>query len=80
MNVAVGGTNGWFPDEVGGKPWLNGDTGAYMFFVFLTSFMSRFLLFVVWIADGGTVYSGDAAIRVSAGSMGRDLAQARVVG
>ena len=24
MNVAVGGTNGWFPDGVGDKPWLDG--------------------------------------------------------
>ena len=24
MNVAVGGTNGWFPDGVGNKPWLDG--------------------------------------------------------
>ncbi|KAI0771445.1 concanavalin A-like lectin/glucanase [Irpex lacteus] len=24
MNVAVGGTNGWFPDGIGGKPWLDG--------------------------------------------------------
>lgn len=24
MNVAVGGTNGWFPDNAGGKPWLDG--------------------------------------------------------
>ena len=24
MNVAVGGTNGWFPDRVGDKPWLDG--------------------------------------------------------
>jgi len=24
MNVAVGGTNGWFPDGAGDKPWLNG--------------------------------------------------------
>jgi hypothetical protein len=23
MNVAVGGTNGWFPDGAGGKPWLD---------------------------------------------------------
>ncbi|KAJ7503343.1 hypothetical protein B0H11DRAFT_2357497 [Mycena galericulata] len=23
MNVAVGGTNGWFPDGQGNKPWLN---------------------------------------------------------
>ena len=24
LNVAVGGTNGWFPDGVGNKPWLDG--------------------------------------------------------
>ena len=24
MNVAVGGTNGWFPEAQGNKPWLNG--------------------------------------------------------
>ena len=23
MNVAVGGTNGWFPDGAGDKPWLD---------------------------------------------------------
>jgi len=28
MNVAVGGTNGWFPDGQGNKPWLNQDTHA----------------------------------------------------
>jgi len=25
LNVAVGGTNTYFPDEVGGKPWRNDD-------------------------------------------------------
>jgi hypothetical protein len=24
LDVAVGGTNGWFPDNAGGKPWLDG--------------------------------------------------------
>ncbi|TFK20537.1 concanavalin A-like lectin/glucanase [Coprinopsis marcescibilis] len=24
LNVAVGGTNGWFPEQQGDKPWLNG--------------------------------------------------------
>ena len=24
LDVAVGGTNGWFPDGAGNKPWLNG--------------------------------------------------------
>ncbi|KAF4569997.1 Concanavalin A-like lectin/glucanase domain superfamily protein [Pleurotus pulmonarius] len=28
MNVAVGGTNGWFPDGVGNKPWLDQSTNA----------------------------------------------------
>ncbi|KAI0739930.1 concanavalin A-like lectin/glucanase [Daedaleopsis nitida] len=28
MNVAVGGTNGWFPDRVGDKPWLDGSLTA----------------------------------------------------
>ena len=23
MNVAVGGTNGWFPDGIGSKPWID---------------------------------------------------------
>jgi hypothetical protein len=26
MNVAVGGTNGWFPDNSGDKPWVDGST------------------------------------------------------
>lgn len=29
MNVAVGGTNGWFPDGIGGKPWLDGSHGKF---------------------------------------------------
>jgi beta-glucanase (GH16 family) len=28
LNVAVGGTNGWFLDEVGDKPWINDATNA----------------------------------------------------
>ncbi|GLB42876.1 putative glycosyl hydrolases family 16 [Lyophyllum shimeji] len=28
MNVAVGGTNGWFPDSSGDKPWLDGSRTA----------------------------------------------------
>lgn len=28
LNVAVGGTNGFFPDNVGGKPWLDSSTTA----------------------------------------------------
>ncbi|THH11526.1 hypothetical protein EW145_g573 [Phellinidium pouzarii] len=28
MDVAVGGTNGWFPDNTGNKPWLDGSTTA----------------------------------------------------
>lgn len=28
LNVAVGGTNGWFPDRIGKKPWLDRDHTA----------------------------------------------------
>jgi len=28
IDLAVGGTSGWFPDAVGGKPWLDGSTSA----------------------------------------------------
>lgn len=28
LDVAVGGTNGWFPDGAGDKPWLNGALNA----------------------------------------------------
>jgi len=28
MNVAVGGTSGWFPDGYGNKPWLDGSLTA----------------------------------------------------
>jgi len=28
LNVAVGGTNGWFPDNLGNKPWLDGSQNA----------------------------------------------------
>jgi hypothetical protein len=31
LDVAVGGTNGWFPDNTGDKPWLNGAiSGCYL--------------------------------------------------
>lgn len=28
LNVAVGGTNGWFPDDIGNKPWINNSPQA----------------------------------------------------
>ncbi|KAH7918271.1 glycoside hydrolase family 16 protein [Leucogyrophana mollusca] len=28
LDLAVGGTNGWFPDNAGGKPWLDGSNTA----------------------------------------------------
>ena len=28
LNVAVGGTNGYFPDSVGNKPWADGSPSA----------------------------------------------------
>lgn len=32
LDVAVGGTNGWFPDGAGDKPWLNGAINAMQLF------------------------------------------------
>ncbi|KAI0287161.1 glycoside hydrolase family 16 protein [Russula brevipes] len=32
LDVAVGGTNGWFPDNKGDKPWLNGAINAMQLF------------------------------------------------
>ena len=32
MNVAVGGTNGWFPDGVGDKPWIDASDSKRPFF------------------------------------------------
>jgi hypothetical protein len=29
LDVAIGGTNGWFPDGAGNKPWLNGARGVF---------------------------------------------------
>ena len=37
MNVAVGGTNGWFPDGAGDKPWLDGSFSEYLLSFPLTS-------------------------------------------
>jgi hypothetical protein len=32
LNVAVGGTNGWFPDGAGDKPWLNGALSMFYYY------------------------------------------------
>jgi beta-glucanase (GH16 family) len=32
LNVAVGGTNGWFPDNLDGKPWLDASSNAKLDF------------------------------------------------
>ena len=34
LDVAVGGTNGWFPDGAGDKPWLNGAISGCHFSIF----------------------------------------------
>ena len=36
MNVAVGGTNGWFPDNLGDKPWLDQSDCEYECLVDMT--------------------------------------------
>lgn len=70
MNVAVGGTNGWFPDGVGGKPWLDGSHGECLveFFVFdFASGSSSYRLFV-------PLFSGDVNIRTRPRRMVQDVA------
>ncbi|KAF8577757.1 glycoside hydrolase family 16 protein [Ramaria rubella] len=37
LNVAVGGTNGWFPDGVGNKPWVDQSATAMRDFAFSQS-------------------------------------------
>lgn len=37
LDVAVGGTNGWFPDGPE-KPWLDGSTSQYFLFVRVLGF------------------------------------------
>jgi len=34
LNVAVGGTNGWFPEAQGDKPWLNNAGSKWHTFMF----------------------------------------------
>jgi hypothetical protein len=43
LNVAVGGTNGWFPDGDGDKPWLDNSKSKY-----LLSFLSFFFPFTAF--------------------------------
>jgi hypothetical protein len=31
INLAVGGTSGWFPDKVGNKPWFDSSLSAFLF-------------------------------------------------
>jgi hypothetical protein len=47
LDVAVGGTNGWFPDGAGNKPWLNGA-------------ISGFLLVILDVRDGSSPAIPDA--------------------
>jgi hypothetical protein len=36
IDLAVGGTSGWFPDSVGGKMWYDGSASAFLPFFFST--------------------------------------------
>jgi beta-glucanase (GH16 family) len=50
INVAVGGTNGWFQDGKSGKPWLNGDPAAKLAF-----WMARDQWLPTWEKNGAMV-------------------------
>ncbi|KAF9231780.1 glycoside hydrolase family 16 protein [Melanogaster broomeanus] len=47
LNLAVGGTNGWFPDNAGGKPWLDGSNIAMRNFA-----ESQDTWYPTWGSDG----------------------------
>jgi hypothetical protein len=63
INLSVGGTSGWFPDEVGEKPWYDGST-------------SEFPLPDVLLAAHGVLdnISCDAGLCKGAGPVVRDVA------
>ena len=63
LDLAVGGTSGWFPDGVGGKPWLDGSNGEYPVSV------NR-----VCRTDAEDSRSGDARLCKGAGPVVRDVA------
>ena len=41
IDLAVGGTSGWFPDNVGGKMWFDGSDSAFFFLFFWLLGLSR---------------------------------------
>lgn len=43
IDLAVGGTSGWFPDSVGGKMWYDGSASAFFVFLLLPS-LTRILI------------------------------------
>ena len=64
LNVAVGGTNGWFPDGAGDKPWLDGS---------LSTYTSRYHL----AALTNSLYSGYARLLQQGGRMAAHLGISR---
>ena len=51
MNVAVGGTNGWFPDGAGDKPWLDGSFSEYLFFFLSQVLRIKLIIFPAAMYD-----------------------------
>ena len=64
LNVAVGGTNGWFPDGIGDKPWFDGS-------------LSAFLCLTVSCASSHRFHRRDAGVREEPGRVERDVAHGR---
>jgi len=69
LDVAVGGTNGWFPDGAGNKPWLNGALG-----VFLPSSLQLGGV-VLWLITNVYVCRRYANFRASTGQVVQDMAR-----
>jgi hypothetical protein len=47
INLAVGGTNGWFPDNAGNKPWLDNSPTAMLAFA-----QAQDTWYPTWGSDG----------------------------
>jgi hypothetical protein len=44
IDLAAGGTSGWFPDNKGGKPWYDGSLSMFSFFYSLSKKKTNLLV------------------------------------
>ena len=59
LNVAVGGTNGWFPDGSGQKPWFDGSNSKSLFSMTFDIWHLSFILEFPWCWWSSPAAMGD---------------------